>query len=127
MIPNEAILTSNIENFSKRELRRGEFVLGIVYSTPLEKVKEWVNIIKDILWKYEKEWTLTNDIRVTFDMFNAYSLDIKTTYFSLVLPLTEYLEQKQAINLEIKKEFEIAGIDMAFPTQEYILKEEKKG
>lgn len=127
MIPNEAILTSNIENFSKRERRRGEFILGIVYSTPLEKVQEWVSIIKNILAKYRDAGTLTEDIRVTFDMFNAYSLDIKVTYFSLILPITEYMEQKQAINLEIKKEFETAGIEMAFPTQEYIIKEEKKG
>ena len=126
MIPNEAILTSNIENYSKREQRRTNFVLGIVYSTPLEKVREWVDIIKTILEKYREAWELTEDIRVNFDMFNAYSLDIKVTYFSLVLPIQEYAAQKEKINLEIKEQFEKADIEMAFPTQEYIIKNESK-
>ena len=59
-------------------------------------------------------------------MFNAYSLDIKVTYFSLILPIQEYAEQKEKINLEIKEQFEKADIEMAFPTQEYIIKNESK-
>jgi len=59
-------------------------------------------------------------------MFSAYSLDIKVTYFSLIIPMVDYSEQKESINLEIKKGFEEAGIEIAFPTQEYIIKEGRK-
>ena len=83
-------------------------------------------MIKSLLKKYEESGTIKEGTRVLFDMFNAYSLDIKVTYFSLVLPLSDYLLQKEAINLEIKSAFEQAGIDMAFPTQEFIMHESPK-
>jgi hypothetical protein len=39
-------------------------------------------------------------------MFSAYSLDISVTYFSLInKDFTEFLKQKEKINLEIKSEF----------------------
>jgi small-conductance mechanosensitive channel len=34
------------------------------------------------------------------------------------------LKQKEKINLEIKRSFKEAGIDMAFPTREIIMKRE---
>jgi small-conductance mechanosensitive channel len=40
MMPNENIITSSIANFSVRENRRVDFVIGVVYSTTLEKMKE---------------------------------------------------------------------------------------
>lgn len=123
MIPNENIITSSIANFSVRESRRVDFAIGVVYSTSLEKVKEGVLIIENILKNYVTKWEITEDVRVIFDMFNAFSLDIKVTYFSLSWPIQEFNHQKQSINLEIKDEFEKAGIEMAFPTQEMIIKD----
>lgn len=122
MIPNENIITSSIANFSVRESRRVDFAIWVVYSTSLEKVKQGVSIIEDILKDYATKWAITEDIRVMFDMFNAFSLDIKVTYFSLCWPIQDFNHQKQSINLEIKDEFEKAGIEMAFPTQEMIIK-----
>jgi MscS family membrane protein len=124
MMPNENIITSSIANFSVRESRRVDFVIGIVYSTSLDKVKEGVEIIKNLLQKYLADQKITEDIRVTFDMFNAFSLDIKVSYFSLEKTLQEFLTQKETINLEIKDLFEKSGIEMAFPTQEMIIKNE---
>lgn len=123
MIPNETIITSSIANFSVRENRRTEYTIWIVYGTSLEKVKEWVELIKNILQVYFKNGTISDDIRVNFELFNAYSLDINVTFFSLVDELNDYLAQKQSINLEIKEAFENAWIEMAFPTQELIVKE----
>jgi len=44
------------------------------------------------------------------------------TYFSLTNDLVEHLKEKELINLEIKEAFTKASIDMAFPTQELIVK-----
>lgn len=124
MIPNENILSSSVANYSERESRRMDFSIGVVYSTSLEKLKEWVKIIEDILQGYVEEWTLSS-YRVHFDMFWDFSLNINATYFSL---LNEdyliFLKQKEKINLEIKRSFKEAGIDMAFPTREIIMKRE---
>jgi small-conductance mechanosensitive channel len=52
-------------------------------------------------------------------------LNINFTYFSLVNDnYKDYLKQKEQINLEIKKNFKTAKLEMAFPTQEIILKKE---
>lgn len=124
MMPNENIITSSIANFSVRESRRVDFVIWVVYSTSLEKVKLWVELIENLLKTYLEKQSISDDIRVTFDMFNAFSLDIKVTYFSLEKTLIEFNHQKQEINLEIKKIFADAHIDMAFPTSEMIIKTE---
>jgi len=123
MIPNENIITSSISNYSVRENRRIGFTIGLVYDTSHKKVQEGVSILKNILEKQLQSGKITDDIRVSFDTFNAFSLDIQVVYFSTVGPLKEYLDQKQEINLEIKDSFGKAGIEMAFPTQEMIIKE----
>lgn len=125
MIPNESILTWKVENLSVRENRRTEFKIWLVYLTTLEKVKEWVSIIENILEKYASEKTIW-EYRVNFDMFWNFSLDLSITYFSLLNnDYIKYLKQKEEINLEIKKSLANAKIEIAYPTQELIIKDWK--
>lgn len=124
MIPNENIISSSIENLSVRSNRRTDFSIGLVYGTSLEDMKKWVSIIEDILASYVEQETVSS-YRVNFDMFGDFSLNINATYFSLITSdYVEYIKQKEEINLEIKNKFEKAKLDMAFPTQELILKKE---
>lgn len=124
MIPNESIISTNIENFSIRTNRRADFSIWVVYWTSLAKMQEWVKIIEDILEAYKLENTIES-YRVNFEMFDAFSLNIQVTYFSLINDdYVLFLKQKENINLEIKKLFLKAKIDMAFPTQELIIKKE---
>lgn len=125
MIPNETIITTNIENFSVRDNRRTDSSIGLVYWTTLEKMKKWIEIIEEILEEYVKNETIES-YRVNFDMFAAFSLNINITYYSLLNDsYIDYLKQKEEINLEIKKRFKIAKLEMAFPTQQLIVKNEK--
>lgn len=124
MIPNELIISSNIDNYSVRDNRREDFSIGVVYGTSLEKMKEAVKLVEKVLQKYEKKWGISEGTRVNFDTFGDFSLNINATYFSIVPDLLDHLKQKEIINLEIKKEFEKAWIEMAFPTQELIVKNE---
>ena len=122
LIPNEKLISTNIENLTKRETRRADFSIWVVYSTTLEKLKKWVSIIEKIFEKYEKAGVITEDHRVGFSSFWDFSLNIKATYFSLLNDnYKEFVKQREEINLEIKKEFEKAWIEMAFPTQEIFL------
>ncbi len=124
MIPNEAIISTNVENFSIRENRRTDFSIWISFWTTLEKVWEGVNIIENILEKYKLDGTISS-FRVNFDMFWEFSLNIRITYFSLLNDdYILYLKQKENINLEIKNKFKEAKIEMAFPTRELIIKKE---
>ncbi len=122
LIPNEKLISTNIENLTKRETRRADFSIWVVYSTTLTKLKKWVSIIEKIFEKYEANGVLTEDHRVGFSSFWDFSLNIKATYFSLLNEdYKKFVKQREEINLEIKKEFEKAWIEMAFPTQEIFL------
>ncbi len=124
MIPNETIISTNVENYTVRDSRRLDFAIWLVYGTSLEKMKEWVKIIENILESYKEKEEISK-YRVNFDTFWDFSLNINVTYFSLVKDdYALFLKQKEEINLKIKDEFEKAWLDMAFPTQELILKQE---
>lgn len=124
MIPNETIISTSIENYSVRSNRRTDFSIWVIYGTSQDKMQEWVKIIEDILEKYVEDKTISS-YRVNFDMFGDFSLNINATYFSLInKSYKEYIKQKEEINLSIKSKFEKAWLDMAFPTQELIIKKE---
>jgi len=121
MIPNETIISTSIENESMRKYRRADFSIGVVYGTPQKQMEKWVKIIEDILQKYVDEEKLSS-FRVNFEAFWDFSLNLFVTYFSNTNNYTEFAKEKETINLEIKQAFEKAKIDMAFPTQELIIK-----
>ena len=120
-IPNESIISNAVQNYSQRESRRADFSIWVVYSTTLEKVKEGVEIIEAILQNEIDNWKLKS-FRVNFDTFGDFSLNINVNYFSNELDFTPFLKEKERINIEIKKQFSNAGLEMAFPTRELIIK-----
>lgn len=120
-IPNDWIVSNAIQNYSERESRRADFAIWVVYNTTLDKMREWVKIIEDILQRNVDEWNLKS-YRVNFDNFGDFSLNINTTYFTNTLGFNEFLKEKENINIEIKEAFAKAWIEMAFPTQEIIVK-----
>jgi MscS family membrane protein len=121
MIPNDAIMSTNIENLTIRKNRKTDFVLWVEYNTSTLKLKKWIDNIKNILQKYVDSKTI-DSYRVIFNDFWQFSLNIKVLYYSLLKDFWEYEKQKEEINFEIKKTFEKLGIEMAFPTQEILLK-----
>ena len=121
LIPNANIISSSIENETKRNFRRADFSIGLIYDTSLVQMQKWVKIIEDILASYVE----TNDLqsyRVNFETFWDFSLNINITYFSNTKVYNEFVKEKEEINLEIKKQFEKAKLEMAFPTTEMIIK-----
>jgi len=119
-IPNEQLISNNIENFSEREIRRTELVVKISQSTKLEDVKRAVKIIENILRKYKEDNTISN-YRVWFEWFWDFALDIRIVYSSLIAhEYIKYIKQKEEINLKIKQEFELNNIKIAFPTRSFM-------
>lgn len=113
-VPNSTLAKANVENMSKRETRRADGKIGLVYHTPTTKIKKAVSIIKDII---KKEKNAQGDHRAFFTEFDDSSLRIEYTYY--VKNPTDYgffLETKDRVNRNIKKAFEKEGIEMAFPT-----------
>ena len=114
-VPNSTLAKANVENMSKRETRRADGVIGLVYSTPTKKLQTAVKIIKNII---KKEKNAKGDYRAFFTEFDASSLRIEYTYY--VKNPTDYgyfLETKDRVNRSIKDAFEKENLEMAFPTQ----------
>jgi MscS family membrane protein len=119
IIPNTSITNTSIENISFRKSRREDFTLALTYDTTVAKLNKGKKIIKDIL---SKNKDVSPDFYIRFEEFADFSLNIKVTYYITELDWGKYLIIKDNINTNIKKEFEKAKIDFAFPTQTIELK-----
>lgn len=121
LIPNENIISSSLENFSKRGIRKTDIYVGVEYETSQKKLEKAVVLIEEICEKYVADEVFT-DYRVHFDSFGDFSLNIVCTYFTKTISYTDYLKEREKVNFAIKEAYEKVGISMAFPTQEVILK-----
>jgi MscS family membrane protein len=122
-VPNSELAKAVVENMSKRQSRRADGAIGLVYHSTSAQIKEAVAIIKEIL---KKEEGLTQDFRAFFTEYDPSSLRIEYTYYvKNPTDFNFFLEAKNRINLAIKEEFDKAGLEMAFPTQTLHIHKEK--
>lgn len=122
-VPNSILAKAIVENMSKRQSRRDDGAIGLVYNSTSEQVKQAIKIIKNIL---KEEKNLTQDFRVFFTEYDPSSLRIEYTYYvKNPTDFNFFLKTKNKINLTIKEEFDKAGLEMAFPTQTLYLKKEE--
>jgi small-conductance mechanosensitive channel len=117
VISNKEITSGSIRNFKKMETRRVVFSLGVVYGTPLEKLKKIPALIKKIL-----ETCVDVEFqRVHFKEYGTFSLNFEVVYVIKSPDYVKYLDTQQTINYAIKEVFEKEKIDLAFPTQTIII------
>lgn len=114
-VPNSIIATTNIVNFSKRDIRRITYKLGIKYSTPIDTVRLVVKEIEDMLIGHVD---INNEtIFVKFDEFGDSALNIFMYYFTNTSVWGEYLSIKEDTNLKIMEILQKNGVEIAFPSQ----------
>jgi small-conductance mechanosensitive channel len=113
ILSNSNLTSSRVHNFKRMDERRVVFSIGIVYETPLEKVKEVAPLLKRIIEEQPK----TRFDRAHFAVFGSYSLNFEVVYFVNSAEYNEYMDIQQAVNYRILEEFEKGGIAFAYPTQ----------
>lgn len=118
VVSNQELITTRIRNFKQMEKRRIVFGLGVIYGTPLSKLKKIPGIIKKII----NEVDLAEVDRVHFKEFGDFSLNFEAVYYINSKDYAVYMDTQQEINFKIKKAFEEEGIEMAFPTQTVFVK-----
>ena len=144
-VPNEKMVTLEIENIGRRPYIRRTFNICVTYNTPPDKIIRAVQILGEILAVPQKpnaEVANSNDMssdnstgeinklhpneaihkpdfppRIYFSDFNADSLNIYVSYWYHPPEWWEYNEHAHWINLQIKERFNAEGIEFAFPTQ----------
>lgn len=117
---NTDLLNSRIRNFKRLEKRRISFTIGVIYGTPVEKLKKIPEMIENIISPLEH----AEFDRTHFKTLGDFSLDFSVVYYVLDPAYLPYLDIQQAINLEIYQQFEKEGIEFAYPTQTVILESE---
>lgn len=124
-VPNMKFIDGTIENVSARPFIRRTLNVTITYDTPPQKIREAIQIIKDLLDSEELAEPFKPDERpprVYFSEFNSDSLNIVVTYwYFLDEPAGRdwwgYMQHGERFNLELFEAYGKAGIDFAFPTQ----------
>ena len=123
IISNSDLTQSRLHNYKRMQRRRIQFDIGIVYQTPLEKVKEVPQIIKNVIASIEG---ITID-RTHFKAYGDFSLNFQTVYFVESSEYNVYMDKQQLINLKLFEEFEKRKIEFAYPTQSIFLAQNGNG
>ena len=112
-IPNKTVADSAIINISRRPTIRQLITISLTYDTKADRVQEAVGILREIFQKHP----LTHDFIVNWKDYGPHSLDIFVAYWCKSTDNKEFLRALEEINLEIKRRFDAAGLEFAFPTQ----------
>ncbi|MBS1577721.1 MAG: mechanosensitive ion channel family protein [Bacteroidetes bacterium] len=117
IMPNTEMVKSVIQNFKRLEKRRIVFNIGVVYNTPVEKLRLIPRLIKEII---EKQATVTFD-RANFKSFGDFSINYEIAYYIGSPDYVFYMNTQEKICLNIFESFQQRNIDFAFPTQTIFL------
>lgn len=112
-IPNKTMADSAINNVSLRPNIRQLMTISLTYDTSHDRMQEAVNTLREIFQQHP----LTHDAWVYWKDYGPSSLDIFVVYWCKSTVYKEFLQTLEDLNLEIKKRFDAAGLDFAFPTQ----------
>jgi small-conductance mechanosensitive channel len=110
---NTDLTDSRVHNYKKMEKRRVVFKLSVIYQTPLEKLKEIKQIVREIIQNQED---VVFD-RGHFATYGDFSLIFEFVYYLNGSDYNKYMDTQEAINLAIFEAFEREEISFAYPTQ----------
>ncbi len=114
IVPNADLSGKVIINISSAPKRKTVWKIGVTYDTSIKKVEKAKEIIKKAVNGCK---LCEKDPTVAFDEFSSSSLDILVVFFTKTGSWGDMVKAKDQIGLEIKREFEKAKIEFAFPTQ----------
>jgi len=117
VFPNNDLLKSRVRNYKRMKERRVAFQLGVVYQTPVEKLKKIPGMIKEIIDSVD----MVRFGRAHFKSFGDFALIYEVVYYVLDRDYDLYMDAQQEINLKIAERFENEGIEFAYPTQTIFL------
>lgn len=119
---NNDLLKTRIHNYKRMSERRIVFSFGVIYQTPLEKLKTIKDIVSDVI----KDIEHTRLDRVHFKEYGDSSLNFEVVYFVNEPDYNIYMNVQEAINLEIFRRFREEGIEFAYPTKTIFIQNKEK-
>ncbi|MEG0091614.1 MAG: mechanosensitive ion channel family protein [Oscillospiraceae bacterium] len=119
-VPNSKLSSDSVTNWTKMNLRKTKFTIGLVYSTSKETLQKVCDTITQNLNTYDE--IKKDTILVWFDKFSTYSLDVVIQYHSYPIPLAEHLALKQKVSYMVMDVIDANDTDFAFDTKTIIQK-----
>ncbi len=120
IVSNKQLLENFIQNYNRMQKRRLVQRLGVIYSTPIEKLEAIPLWIQNIVQSYP----LAAYDRCHFFNYGAYSLDFEWVAWIATSDYNIYMDQQQKILLDIFKKFKAEGVEFAYPT--YLITSDSK-
>ncbi|MDR1380530.1 MAG: mechanosensitive ion channel family protein [Tannerella sp.] len=112
-IPNYKLTDALITNISSEPGRRVVMDIGLTYDTTPEKMREAIDILKDMPRRVSG--VKNHDIAAGFFEFGDSALIIRFIYF--IRKSGDNLDVRSKVNFEILSSFARAGLDFAFPSK----------
>lgn len=126
LIPNYIFSINPIINYSKRKFRRIVMTIGLSYNTPISKIKNLNEKIKEYI--SNNQIFINNEdysCKVNFEKFSDSTLDIIIYCYTKSTVWSEYLQAKETLSLFIKEIAEKDGLIFAFPSRTIFIEQNK--
>ncbi len=114
IVPNSQVAKSVIINITSAPQRKCVWHLGVTYDTTIAKIGNAKKIIVDAINAHPE---CEDDPIVEFEGFADSSLTILVIFYTKENDFGQFVRVRDSIGMRIKKEFEKAKIEFAFPTQ----------
>ena len=109
-VPNKQMVDNVLDNWSMRTERRAEIKIELSPKTSAANIKKAIAAIKQVI---QSKNQLIVSSSVLLKEINKTGLLVTTEYLTNPIPLDEFEELKEEINLQIKEVLEQNNIDMA--------------
>ncbi len=117
VVSNTELLKGSLRNFKRMSTRRIEFTVGVSYDTTPEQAAAIPAVIRRVV---EAQPDLVFD-RAHFARLGESSLDYVVVYIMQTANYGQYMDNQQAINIGLMREFAALGVEFAFPTRTVVL------
>jgi MscS family membrane protein len=114
-IPNGALATMNIENFTRRDKIQFNPVLAIRYETTADQLRYLLAELRRMLYEHPKVESATANIR--FTNFDSSALRLEISSYVLTRDSNEFIAVREDLLLRIMDIVEKSGSGFAFPSQ----------
>lgn len=123
-LPNRLLTSQSLDNLTERRLKRAKFTIQIAYDTPLEKIKNLVKQIQEVLDTHSE--TSTEQGVVRLDTLGESALEIMVTFFVVTQSPREFNRVKEEINIRILEIINQEEVRFAFPSRELYIRNESR-
>ena len=114
-VPNGRLVDMRLESYSARDRMRLATVIGLVYETTAQQMRDVLGGLERVLREHPKIWP--DAVTVRFQQFGASSLDIEIMAWFQVPEWSDFQAIRQDILLRFMEVVERAGSAFAFPTR----------